>query len=79
MKKLVLRMSRDEIQAVLSLADDQMFRLKFIDRRLPGYKCDARKFELALSGVEILRQALKEGQTQPVTFARYNTISATGH
>ena len=66
------RVSKDEIRAVLMLADDQIFRLKFIDRKIPGYKYDAQKLESGLLGVEILRHALKEQPTQAVTFAGYN-------
>jgi hypothetical protein len=79
MKKFVLRMSKDEIRAVLSLADDQIFRLKFIDRKIPGYKYDAQKFESGLLGVEILRHALREEQSQAVAFAGYNSITAFQH
>jgi hypothetical protein len=79
MKKLVLRMSKDEVRAVLSLADEQIFRLKFIDRKVPGYKYDAPRFESAVSGVEILRHALKGDQSQPIGFANYNTLAATDH
>lgn len=69
-------MSKDEIRAVLSLADDQIFRLKFIDRKIPGYKFDEQKFESGLLGVEVLRHALKEEQTRAVAFAGYNSMTA---
>jgi len=72
-------MSKDEVRAVLSLADDQIFRLKFIDRKVPGYKYDAPRFESGVLGVEILRRALKEEPSQPVAFAAYNTSTATAH
>jgi hypothetical protein len=72
-------MSKDEIRAVLSLADDQIFRLKFIDRKIPGYKFDAQKFESGLSGVEILRHALREVQTQTIVFGSYNSKTAFQH
>jgi hypothetical protein len=79
MRKLAFRMSKDEIRAVLSLADDQIFRLKFIDRKIPGYKFDAQKFESGLSGVEVLRHALREEQPQAVVFGSYNSMRAFPH
>ena len=69
-------MSEDEIRAVLALADDQSFRLKFIDRKIPGYKFDEQKFESGLSGVEVLRHALRGEQTQAAVFGSYNTRTA---
>ena len=68
-------MSRQEMQAVLALADDQIFRQKFIDRKIPGYKYDQQQFESGQVGVEILRQALKQETSQAVTFAGFNAAA----
>jgi hypothetical protein len=74
MKKMMVRMSQDEMRAVLSLADAQIFRLRYIDRKIPGYKYDAPRFESGLLGVEILREALKEQQSQHAAFATFNSL-----
>jgi hypothetical protein len=75
MNKLTVRMARDQMRAVLSLADDQIFRLKFIDRKIPGYKYDAQKLESGVLGVEVLRQALKGEQGEVAAFAAFNSVA----
>jgi hypothetical protein len=79
MKKIMIRMSQDEMRGVLSLADDQIFRLKFIDRKIPGYKYDLHRFESGVLGVEVLRNALKEQQSRPAAFATFTTLRPTKH
>jgi hypothetical protein len=79
MKKLTVQMATDQMRAVLDLADDQIFRLKFIDRKVPGYKYDAQKVESGMLGVEVLRQALKGEQGQPAVFAAFNTLAPARH
>ena len=79
MNKLTVRMAQDQMRAVLALADEQIFRLKFIDRKIPGYRYDAQKFESGVLGVEVLRQALKGEQGQPAVFAAFNTAAPGKH
>jgi hypothetical protein len=75
MNKLTVRMTKDQMRAVLSLADDQIFRLRFIDRKIPGYKYDAQKLESGVLGVEVLRQALKGEQGEVAAFAAFNPVA----
>ena len=63
------------MRAVLSLADAQIFRLRYIDRKIPGYKYDEPRFESGLTGVEILREALKEQQSPQAGFATFNAVA----
>lgn len=63
------------MRAVLSLADDQIFRLRFIDRKIPGYKYDAQKLESGVLGVEVLRQALKGEQGEVAAFAAFSSVA----
>lgn len=79
MNKLTVRMAKDQMRAVLSLADDQIFRLKFIDRKIPGYKYDGQKLESGVLGVEVLRQALKGEQGEVAAFAAFNSAPPAKH
>ena len=58
-----------------ALADDQIFRLRFIDRKIPGYKYDAQKLESGVLGVEVLRHALKGEQGEVAASAAFNSVA----
>ena len=44
MAKITIQLTTEELQALLTLADNQFFRIKYIDPKLPGHK--ARPEEL---------------------------------
>jgi hypothetical protein len=46
-KKISLQLLPEELKALVRLADNQMFRMKFIDPRMPGYKVTPEAFKAA--------------------------------
>lgn len=55
MQQLSVKMTAEEIQALLELVENQLFRVKFIDPKMPGYKANPVKEALANSAVARLR------------------------
>jgi hypothetical protein len=59
MKKVSIQLSMDELQELLELVDNQLFRMKFIDPKIPGPKVKPEKIEAANSAVKVLKDAFK--------------------
>ena len=59
MKKVSIQLSVDELQELLELVDNQLFRMKFIDPKIPGPKVKPEKIEAANSAVKVLKDAFK--------------------
>jgi len=59
MKKVSIQLSLDELQELVELVDNQLFRMKFIDPKIPGAKVKPEKIEAANSAVRILKDAFK--------------------
>jgi hypothetical protein len=55
-------MSVEELQALMELVDNQLFRMRYIDPKIPGYKADAAKLRAANSAVEAVRDAFKQAK-----------------
>lgn len=67
-KKISIQLLPEELKVLVRLADNQMFRMKFIDPRIPGYKVTPEAFKAAQSALGLLHDAsAKEGyERQPV-------------
>jgi len=68
-KKINIHFSSEELKALVTLADNQMFRMKFIDPKMPGYKISPEALRAAQSAVGLLHEAsAKENgyQVKPV-------------
>lgn len=59
MKKISVSLTLEELQALVTLADNQLFRVKYIDPKMPGYIVQPKELEVASSAVQILGDALK--------------------
>lgn len=59
MKKISVSLSLDELQALVTLADNQLFRVKYIDPKMPGYVVKPKELEVASAAVQVLGEALK--------------------
>jgi len=70
MKKISVSLSLEELQALVTLADNQLFRVKYIDPKMPGYIVQPKELEVANSAVQALGEALKAAKE-----ARGKTIS----
>ena len=60
MQKISVQLSVDELQALITLTENQFFRIKFIDPRMPGHKARPGEVEAAQSAVGILKEALRK-------------------
>jgi len=59
MAKIAIELTAEELQAVLTLADNQFFRMKYIDPKIPGHKERPDELRAAQSAVQVLQNALK--------------------
>ena len=77
MHSISLSLTVDQIKALLQISQNQIFRLKFLDPKMPGYKARPGELEAAESAVQALMAALKEGrlrtpETPPAPMPRRN-------
>jgi len=70
-KKISVSLSLEQLQAVLTLAENQLFRVKHIDPKMPGYIVRPEELEVATSAMGILGEALKTAKQ-----AKAKTITA---
>jgi hypothetical protein len=59
MAKLRIELTLEELQELVELVDNQLFRMKFIDTKLPGHKLNPEKVRTATSAVNVLREVFK--------------------
>ena len=62
MRQVSLRMSVDEAQALLELVDNQLFRMKFIDPKIPGHKDNPDRLRLATAAVNRLKEGFRNAR-----------------
>jgi hypothetical protein len=81
MKKINVQFTLEELQAILTLTDNQFFRMKFIDTKIPGYKARPGELENAKAAVEAIQAALKKakGLPQAGSFAVVQKPGATNN
>lgn len=58
MKKISVDFTLEELQALFKLADNQLFRVKYIDPKMPGYVVRREELELSQAAVQILQNAI---------------------
>ena len=56
MKKLSVQFTLEELQELLELVDNQLFRMKYIDPKIPGNKSNPERLKLAASAVHTLKE-----------------------
>ena len=62
MKKIPFYLSAEELQIIVTLADNQLFRMRFIDTKLPGHYDNVEELKAAQAAVAILRDSLQESK-----------------
>ena len=62
MQQVSLKMNVDEAQALLELVDNQLFRMKFIDPKLPGHRANPDRLRLATAAVNRLKEAFRNAK-----------------
>jgi hypothetical protein len=58
MKKISVELSLEELQAIVTLADNQLFRVKYIDPKMPGYVSHPEELAVSKSALQVLQDAL---------------------
>jgi hypothetical protein len=58
MKKIRIELTEEELQALVTLAENQFFRMKFLDPKIPGYKAKPDEMRAAQSAVATIHKAL---------------------
>jgi len=69
MKKISVALTQEELQTLLTLAENQLFRVKHIDPKMPGYIVQPRQIEVANAALLVLGEALKAAKQAPVKTA----------
>ena len=59
-KKIKLEFKPEELKILTTLAENQFFRMRFIDPRLPGYNIEPEVYRASQSAVAILSEAMKK-------------------
>jgi hypothetical protein len=80
MQSINLTLTVEQIKALLQIGQNQLFRMKFLDPKLPGYKSRPGELEAAESAVQALAAALKEDRLRTPaaweTPVRYGRVPA---
>jgi hypothetical protein len=69
MKKIAVRLTLEELQTLVTMADNQLFRIRFIDSKLPGHVGSPEALRQAQAAVQVLQNALKEAKGFPTKTA----------
>jgi len=65
-KKIKMDLSPEELKALATLAENQFFRMKYIDPKIPGYSIEPETFRASQSAVAILSDAMKKERGFPI-------------
>ena len=65
-KKIKIDLTSEELKVLTTLAENQFFRMRFIDPRLPGYTIDVEVYRASQSAVAVLSEALKKERGFPI-------------
>jgi hypothetical protein len=65
-KKIRLDLSSEELKALTTLAENQFFRMKYIDPKIPGYSIEPERFRASQSAVALLSDAMKKERGFPI-------------
>jgi hypothetical protein len=59
-KKINVQFTAEELKALTTMSENQFFRMRFLDPKMPGYKHNPEFFQAAQSAVGSLHEALKK-------------------
>lgn len=60
MKSIKLSLTLDELKGLLQTVQNQLFHVKYLDPRIPGYKAQPGELKAAESAVRVLEEAIKQ-------------------
>jgi hypothetical protein len=58
MPKISVQFTPEELQALLTMSENQIFRQKFVDPKFPGHKSQPNYLQAAESAMGVLKSAL---------------------
>jgi hypothetical protein len=59
-KRITVQFTIEELEVLIGLADSQLFRAKYIDPKMPGYRPDPARMQAGQSALSLLQDALKK-------------------
>ena len=60
MKSINVNLTVEQVKALLQIGQNQLFRMKYLDPKMPGYRVHHGEVEAAESAIQALAAALKE-------------------
>ena len=60
MKKIRVELTREELQTLVTMADNQLFRIKYIDSKIPGNIRNPETLRQSQAAVQVLQDALRK-------------------
>ena len=60
MKLINVALTPEQLDALVTLADNQFFRMKYIDPKMPGHKSSPENMENARAALQVLQEAQKK-------------------
>lgn len=60
MKLINVALTPEQLEALVTLADNQFFRMKYIDPKMPGHKSSPENMENARAALQVLQEAHKK-------------------
>ena len=60
MKKIRVELTLEELETLVTMADNQLFRIKYIDSKIPGNIRNPQALRTAQAAVQVLQDALKK-------------------
>jgi hypothetical protein len=60
---IIVKLTAREVELLAALASDQLFRREFIDRKMPGYRCNPEDLGLGRKLVDVCG-SWRSGQTE---------------
>ena len=64
-KKIKLDLNPEELKALTTLVENQFFRMRYIDPKMPGYTIEPEVFRASQSAVALLSEAMKKERGFP--------------
>ena len=58
MRKISVQLTPEELQALVTMSENQIFRQKFVDPKFPGHKSQPHYLQAAESAMGVLKSAL---------------------
>ena len=76
MKNISISLSLEQLEVLVTLSDNQLFRMKYIDPKMPGHKTTPGTLENARTAVLVLQEALKKVKGVATDAANQRRVTA---